>query len=475
MIGFSSRAFLALLLSTSAAFAEAPHDIGPAFEQGAEGDAPSIQNDAVAVTPGENTISEAQVSAPAIDGFGTLEQGKGALSEDVWKGSARETAEGLLKALHSGVSGETLQNLVTRLLMTQAPAPQGQGRSSQSWFALRVNALIGIGKDEKAEEMIASLPASMTDASLLQIGAELKLARGQYDRVCEKLQPDALPADNSGEAFWRKLSILCKAQAGKQDEAMVGIDMLHEEQHTDDLFFQEAIRKIGDREAVIKSNPKQWSVLNVTLLRLAEATGKLQEHMDDLPPVVVKYLAQDSKLDIKLRERASARAQQLGIVPGGESRTQEQPFSRPLASDVSTLVSALGSGKPVNDSDNAVIARLALGDAGFGDSRRIQRLLTLMEPFGYQVPPEVWDKLFVHRERYDGELPPASLVSRMTDAANAGRRGEVIILAALVAGGGDLEHASDLVLLPVVKALMAAGFEKEARDLVYAAVKSYAR
>lgn len=98
-----------------------------------------------------------------------------------------------------------------------------------------------------------------------------------------------------------------------------------------------------------------------------------------------------------------------------------------------------------------------------------------MEPFGYQVPPEVWDKLFVHRERYDGELPPASLVSRMTDAANAGRRGEVIILAALVAGGGDLEHASDLVLLPVVKALMAAGFEKEARDLVYAAVKSYAR
>jgi len=466
---------LALLMSASAALAEAPHDIAPALnDDGMQGDAASPPSDAqgsVAVTPGD-AISESPVSAPAIDGFGTLEQGKGALPEDIWKGSARATADPLLAALHTGIANATLQDLLTRLLMTQAAAPEGS--AGQSWFTLRVNALIAMGQDEKAEQMIASLPASMTDASLLQIATELKLARGEYDQACEKAQPDALPADNGGEAFWHKLVIFCEAHAGKQDEAMVGLDLMREEQHTDDLFFQEAIHRIGDRAVVIKANPKQWSFLSVALLRLAGDMEKLKDHMDALPPIAVKYLAMDDRLDAKLREKAALRAEQLGIVPENEgNRTPEQPFARPLASDVTTLVAALSSGKPPNDADNAVIARLALDDAGLGDSRRIQRLLTLMEPFGYRVPPDVWQKLFLHRERYDGELPPASLVSRMTDAAAAGRRGEVIVLAALIAGSSDLERASDLALLPVIKALMAAGFEKEARSAAAAAVKSY--
>lgn len=499
MIASSSKAPLALLLcalATASAAAQAPHDTAPALHE-TDGDAgvavepgvpqsintneidaqephavssrPLPQSDA-AVAPRE-TISEAPVSAPAIDGFGSLTQDKGGMPDDIWKSSTRETVDPLLMQLHSGVSNETLQNALANLLMTQATPPRGNG--AKGWFAQRAEALVAIGKDDKAEQMIASLPASMTDASLQQALAELRLTRGEYAQVCEKLQPDALPTDTGGEGFWRKLSILCKANAGKQDEAMVGVDLLREEQHTDDLFFQEAIRKMGDRGSIIKSMPKQWTPLNIALLKLAGDTEKLREHLDAFPPSAVKYLAQDAKLDIKLREKATGRAQQLGILPDEAGRILDQPFSRPLASDVTTLVTALSTGKPVNDSDNAVIARLALDEAGIQDTRRLQRLLALMEPFGYRVPPEVWVKLSAHPERFDGEMPSASLVARIPDMAAAGRRGEVVIAAALIAGGGNVERVSDLALVPVVKALLASGFEKEARAVAAAAVKSY--
>jgi hypothetical protein len=64
-------------------------------------------------------------------------------------------------------------------------------------------------------------------------------------------------------------------------------------------------------------------------------------------------------------------------------------------------------------------------------------------------------------------------VARIGEAAQQGRRGEVILLAALITSGGDVEKESELALLPVVKALMAAGFEKEARALAFDAVKAY--
>jgi len=436
------------------------------------GSAPDTEG-GVAVEP-QDAISETPVNAPPIEGFGTLDQGKDALSEAIWKGSVRETTDPLLKEIHTGVANETLKSLMTRLLMAQANPPQGTG--SQSWFALRVNALIAMGQDDKASQMIASLPASMTDASLLQLQTELQLIRGEYDHACQRAQPGSLPPDEGPEGFWHKLSILCQAHAGKQDEAMVGIDLMREERHTDDLFFQETIRRIGDKSTPIKTNATQWSPLNVALLRLAGDTEKLKGSMDTFPPVALKYMAQDATLDVKLREKALNRAQQLGVVPESEGNiTPEQPFSRKLTSDIVTLVAALGSGKPANEADGAVIARLALDDVGTADSRRIQRLLTLMEPFGYHVPPEVWAKLLTHRERVDGEVPPAMLVTRLSEAANGGRRGEVIVLAGLVAGGSSVDKIPDLALLPVIKALLAAGFEKEARMVAHDAVKAYGR
>jgi hypothetical protein len=96
-----------------------------------------------------------------------------------------------------------------------------------------------------------------------------------------------------------------------------------------------------------------------------------------------------------------------------------------------------------------------------------------MQVFGYTVPDAIWEKLFVHKNRFDGESPPAIWVDRITQAAQANRKGEVILLAALITGVSDVDKVNDLALLPVVKALKQVGFEKEARQIAYSAVKMY--
>ena len=63
---------------------------------------------------------------------------------------------------------------------------------------------------------------------------------------------------------------------------------------------------------------------------------------------------------------------------------------------------------------------------------------------------------------------PAALQRR-----KARRLDEVSLLLRALHAGGSGGKTSDLALLPVVKALLASGFEKEARALAYSAVKNY--
>ncbi len=471
MSGFLNKAFLFFTVcSFSASFAlaaDAPHDTMtetvpvPAQESGDAGyeEAPPP------------SISESPVAKPSIDGFGTLEENHGGLPASVWKTSTRESADVLLSEIDSGVANDTIRNLLIRLLMTQATPPAGT--STTDWLTLRINTLINLGQDDKALQMISALPSTMTSEQILELQTGLQLAQGNYDKSCAAAQPDKPTADQSNNVFWKKLSILCQARAGKHDEAMVGLDILRET-NSDEPFFQEQIRKIDDKTFLTRTLPSKFTLFDVAVIRAANDTDKLKDKIDVLPPVVLKYIAQDATLDIKLREKAANRAQQLGIIAAPDnSKTPEPAFTKNVASDVTTLATALGSGKPANDSDGAVIARLALDDSSIQDSRRIERLLTLMEPFGYKVPASVWQKLYAHKVRYDGEMPPARLVAQINDAAQFGRQAEVILLAALIAGNNDADKLPDLALLPIVKALKSVGFEKEARTLAFSAVSRY--
>lgn len=450
---------------------DTPHDLSSSPAAQDDNTADSDSDVSYEIKP-PAAVSMGKIGSVSTDSFGTLSEGQGGLPDSVWKNDDRAMDEFLLGQIHSGVTNDTLRDLVIKLLMTQSDPPPGN--SANDWFTLRLNALAGLGQDAKVVEMLQSIPQSLITQNMLQFQATLEMAHGDYDKVCKSIPAASASADAVQAVFWQKLTIACKAHDGKRDESSVGLDMLRE---TDagDSFFQEAIAHMNDKNIPIRSLPKKISLLDFALIRLGGATEMLKDKMDALPAIAIKYLAEDPHVDITLREKATARAQQMGILPVTDNnRPPEQPMARPVASDVVTLVAALGEGnKEAGDADNAVIARLALDQTGITDSRRIEKLLTLMQLFGYKVPNDIWQKLFAHKNRFDGDTPPAILVDWLSQAAAANRKGEVILLAALIAGGNDMDRVSDLALVPVVKALKAEGFEKEARTIAYDAVKNY--
>ncbi len=473
MNGFLSSIALLLVFASAAAQAapaKAPHDLAPRLESQSDGDA----TDSDAGTGYEEAppvpVSVEAVEKPSTDNFGILDENHGGLPASVWKGSTRETLDPLLMQV-TGVASAPIRNVLIRLLMTASPPPQGH--SGEDWLTLRLNALMNLGQEDKVSQMVSGLPTSLITSPMLETEIEVELAHGDYDKACAKMQPNINSLNAKDTIFWQKFHIICQIKGGKSDEAMVGLDVLNETDATT-TFFQDEVRHITNKNIPVKSSPSSFSLLDFTLMRMAGDNERLKDKIDVLPALAIKYLALDETADVKLREKALARARQLGILPMAENgRLPEQPFEKSLASDVITLVSALGSGNTPNDADNAVIARLPLDEAGIQDSRRIERLLTLMDIFGYKVPPMVWQKLFAHKNRFDGEVPPALRVGQLSEAANANRKGEVIVLAALAADGNDTDKMSDLTLVPLVKGLKSMGFDKEARELAYSAVKTY--
>lgn len=463
--------FLGVFVSSaSLAALEAPHELVPPLS--VQDDDASMDTDAGVgyEEPPTPAIDVGPVGNPPTGGFGTLTEKATSLPQAIWKSDIRESDEFLLTQFRTGIANDTMRDLLIKLLMVQSPPPSGN--SMEDWLVLRVNALAGIGQDAKVMEMINALPSSLVTGKILQLQAEIELAHGDYDKACQRAKPGVRPADDVS-AFWQKLGIVCAARSGKSDETMVGIDMLRET-NADDPFFQDIIRHIGNKNMPVKSLPKNISIFDFALIKIAGETNRLGDRIDSLPAIALKYLSEDTSVDVKLRDKAISKAMQTGIIPTSETnKMPEQPFSKPLASDVITLVTALGSGNPANSADNAVIARLDLDEAGIQDSRRISRLLSCMEIFGYKVQDKIWQKLLSRKSRFDGEIPSAMLIDRLNQAALANRKGEVILTAALIGGGFDAEKMSDLALIPIIKALKSIGFEKEARNFAYSAVKNY--
>lgn len=474
MSGFLNKASLLLFTALVApAYAQVPHTLVPPPR-----DDQAIVSDTHPDDSADRDsprITAAPIAAPSIQGFGTFEA-TGNMA-DLWTGVSLDTAETLLGYFRVGIADPVLRDLTVRALTAQATPPQGaaspdaplQG-AGPNWLDDRVQALIAIGEGDKAASLLDSIPASMITPSLRKTQAELTLLRGDTDNACR------LAGSADEDVFWKKFAIFCDAVHGKGDQAMVGVDLLRESSPKDaDLFFQEAIRRLGDPKSDVKNLPRQWSLFDVALLQAAHATDRIKDRIDQIPPPALLAISNDKDTDPKLREKANLRAQQTAMTPVPDSNKLPEPaFTKSLASDVSTLVASLESGAAPNAADNDVIARLAIGDgAAVQDTRRVQRLLTLMEPFGYHVPPAVWRTLLARKIRYDGDVPPAMLLARLDQASEAGHKGEVILLSGLILGSTETEHASELALRPVIVALKRAGFGVEARRIAASAVHRY--
>lgn len=417
------------------------------------------------------TIDVSTLEEPSIDELGTLQESDSGLPTNIWKGSNYTSASALLTWVKAGIANEALRAQVINLLLSRATAPEG---SKGNWLAKRAEALVALGEEDKALQLLGAVPPKLAPPPVKKLQAQLILLKDDITSACQMAEEQSLKAE-SETAFWQKFNIICKAQAGKYDEANLALDLLRESRAKDDLFLQDIVHAFSDKKFQIKNLPANISLLDFAAIKLAGELDRIKDKLDSLPPVTLKYILAIPKLEQKFFEKAQSKAVASGMIAPGKAVTPPpMPFATPLASDVTSLVNALGAGNPPSEADNTVIARLAVdAAAATQDTRRVTRLLSIMEVFGYQVPASVWDKLFDRKGRYDGVIPPAALMDRLNAAATAGRKGEVLMLAALILESEDVEKVHEIVLVPVIKALYGTGFTKEAKSIAYDAVQNY--
>jgi hypothetical protein len=98
--------------------------------------------------------------------------------------------------------------------------------------------------------------------------------------------------------------------------------------------------------------------------------------------------------------------------------------------------------------------------------RRIIDAFTMFEASGRFVDETVWRTLLDGIERHATNLPDRAYRAALSAAAEAGRIGETLLLAAIVIGRDGPADTDLMVLGEIVAALRNVGFADEARELV---------
>ena len=250
----------------------------------------------------------APLDAIGTDYAGTLEPAAGGLGLDMWRGTDRINVERLLPALKPTTS-PVLTELTRRLLLSNAVAPAGRG-SGKNLVPLRASLLADMGLVEEAVGLLRLLPADQRDADSGRLLAELSWRAGDPEGACAVVQESLprLPIDN----FWQEAAIFCQLRAGQTDQAMLGLDLLREQDRTDEIFFTLADAVAGETKVEIPPLP----VVTPLYLAMARAAGlpvpKIAVH--EPPPLMLALIAESPEGDLESRLTMAETTAAAGVL-----------------------------------------------------------------------------------------------------------------------------------------------------------------
>jgi hypothetical protein len=103
----------------------------------------------------------------------------------------------------------------------------------------------------------------------------------------------------------------------------------------------------------------------------------------------------------------------------------------------------------------------------------LQRLVTVLDALGEEVPIPLWDLAAKTPQPEDGYLPATGVLSTLKEAADSGDVGRTILLAACVFGPDGPQSAHLIALGDGLRALKRVGLDAEARRLAFEALYAH--
>lgn len=283
-----------------------PKQLQPAQEQAPP--APPEQPKTVIIGGPDVKVDQLQSIDP--DTAGTLAPEQGGLGLGMWTGTGRALVERLLPRLPVGVASPTMRNLMRRLLLSTAAAPEGKGSGKvPSLVALRVELLAKMGDQAAVNSLLGAVPGRATNPGLLKLETDAHFLANDNARACVLA---AAQIREQKDVFWQKAFAFCQALAGESTKAQLGVSLLSELGTNDAIYFKLMDRLLGGTAPIESlSNPQP---LHLAMARAA----KVQLPKDVVGAGnngVLRAIAVSPNAPVEVRLEAAERAELAGALP----------------------------------------------------------------------------------------------------------------------------------------------------------------
>ena len=244
-----------------------------------------------------------------VNEAGTLLPSTGALGIDMWKGTTATLVAGLISELPINAPSATMQDLMRRLLLSPARAPEGI-HGGPSLIFRRIELLMMTGDLKAASDLLATLPDVKREPDLIRLETDLSFLTYDTTRACS-LAVREMPLQPT--SYWQKAFNFCEIIDGRTDKASLGLSLMRELGETDEVFFLLAESLIAKEPLVLTSLPNP-TPLHFAMVREANVEMPA-DILESNAPSISRAVATSSQASKGLRLEAAERADAAGALP----------------------------------------------------------------------------------------------------------------------------------------------------------------
>ncbi len=261
-------------------------------------------------SPGEGGIVVGTLDAIDPDAAGVILPGVEPFPAEAWAGSRRVRIEALLPHLPGAIRSPAMRRLALALLASRAHPPVGEGEPGTLVLS-RAKRLVAIGAREYAIALLETAGPPGGKEAIARIGSDRHLASLDFESACEQARGKASAA---GDGYWRRVRILCHAQGGLIEAAMLGLELLHESDAAPDDPFDETIYAMAGLAEPVLEGLEEPTPLRVAAWRLAQFPIPA-EAVSAAAPDVLPAIAGAPEVSPAVRLLAAERAWATGVLP----------------------------------------------------------------------------------------------------------------------------------------------------------------
>jgi hypothetical protein len=254
-----------------------------------------------------------RLSTVDADSAGALTAAHGGFGASMWRGTRRSLVEMLLPRLPVDTGSRAMRDLMRRLLLSAAGAPEGESVPG-SLAALRARMLLAMGDLEGVEGLLEAASARAADPDLARIRTDALLLANDNAAACAVAEEQISEAN---AVYWQKALIFCQALAGEHDRAALGVALLDEMGEANPAFFA-LVAALAGEPVRIDSLPDP-SPLQLAMARAAKvalpADVVSSDHL-----AVLRGVAVSPNASVETRLEAADRAQAAGALPADTLR-----------------------------------------------------------------------------------------------------------------------------------------------------------